>query len=89
VDEDVTQLEHLVNTYRKRTGRLPGSIGDLVRTGLIGGVPVDPTGQPYQITPDGRVEVRDPDRILYITKGTPPGYQMPQPKPDPKDSTSK
>ena len=79
VDEDVTQLEKLVSRYHERTGRLPGSIGDLVRGGLIGGAPVDPTGQPYKLMPDGRVEVRDPDSILYITKGTPPGYEPPKP----------
>ncbi|MFY9560098.1 MAG: hypothetical protein WAQ52_07680 [Terriglobales bacterium] len=82
VDEDVTQLEQLVSTYRGRTGRLPVSINDLVRAGLIGGVPVDPTGQPYKLMPDGRIEVRNPDSILYITKGTPPGYQPPKPQPD-------
>jgi tetratricopeptide (TPR) repeat protein len=79
VDEDVTQLEKLATLYRERTGRLPGNLGDLVKVGLIGGVPVDPTGQPYKLMPDGRVEVREPDRILYITKGTPPGYQPPKP----------
>jgi hypothetical protein len=82
VDEDVTQLEKIVSLYRDRTGRLPGTIGDLVKVGLIGGMPVDPTGQPYKILPDGRVEVGDPDSILYITKGTPPGYQPPKPRPD-------
>jgi tetratricopeptide (TPR) repeat protein len=79
VDEDVTQLEKLVSVYRERNGRLPANIGDLVRAGLIGGVPADPTGQPYKLMADGRVEVRDPDSILYITKGTPPGYQPPKP----------
>jgi tetratricopeptide (TPR) repeat protein len=82
VDEDVTQLEKLVDIYRARVGRTPGSISDLVRTGLIGSSPVDPTGQPYKITSDGRVEVRNPDSILYITKGTPPNYQPPQPQAD-------
>jgi tetratricopeptide (TPR) repeat protein len=84
VDEDVTQLEKLVSIYREQIGLLPESMSDLVRAGLIRGVPVDPTGQPYKITPDGRVEVRDPDSILYITKGTPPNYQPPQPKKDPQ-----
>jgi len=82
VDEDVAQLEKLVTLYRERIGRLPGSVSDLVKMGLIRGVPADPTGQPYKLMPDGRVEVRDPDRILYITKGTPPGYQPPKPMPD-------
>ncbi len=75
VDEDVTQLEKLASLYRERTGRLAGNMGDLVKAGLIKDVPADPTGQAYRLMPDGRVEVRDPDSILYITKGMPPGYQ--------------
>jgi tetratricopeptide (TPR) repeat protein len=82
VDEDVTQLEKLLDIYRARVGRTPGSMSDLVRAGLIGSSPIDPTGQPYKITSDGRVEVRNPDSILYITKGTPPNYQPPQPQAD-------
>jgi hypothetical protein len=31
--------------------------------------------------PDGRVEVRDPQSILFITKGLPPGVEPPQPRP--------
>jgi len=89
VDEDVTQLEKLVATYRERTGRLPLTFGDLVRAGLIGGVPADPTGQPYKLMPDGRIEVRYPDTLLYITKGTPAGYMPPRPKADPADSGKK
>src|SRR5882762_3973135 len=80
VDEDVTQLEKLVGIYREHVGRTPGNMTDLARAGLIGGVPLDPTGQPYKFTADGRVEVRDPERILYITKGLPPGVEPPQPK---------
>jgi len=75
VDEDVTQLEKLASLYRERTGRLAGNMGDLVKAGLLKDVPADPTGQAYRLMPDGRVEVRDPDSILYITKGMPPGYQ--------------
>ncbi len=83
-DEDVTNLEQLVAAYHKQTGHLPSSVTDLIRAGLIGGVPVDPTGHAYKLMPDGRVEVQDPDSIQYITKGTPPGYEMPQPMLDPK-----
>jgi tetratricopeptide (TPR) repeat protein len=82
VDEDVTNLEKLVDLYRQQFGLQPQSIVELVRAGLLDAVPVDPTGQPYKITPDGRVEVRNPDDILYITKGTPPNYEPPRPKPD-------
>lgn len=84
VDEDVTELEKLVSTYHDRTGRWPMSIGELIRAGYIGGVPIDPTGRPYKVMAGGRVEVQDPDSIQYITKGTPPGYQPPAMKADPK-----
>ncbi|MBI3474195.1 MAG: hypothetical protein HY010_00550 [Acidobacteria bacterium] len=80
VDEDVTQLEKLVSAYRQEFGLFPASMYELVRAGMIGGVPVDPTGHPYGVMPDGRVEVQDPDSILYITKGTPLNYEPPQPK---------
>jgi hypothetical protein len=81
VDEDVTQLENVVQRYAKQVGRLPRSISDLESAGLIHGTPRDPNGHPYKITTDGRVEVQDPDSILYITKGLPPGYQPRGPRP--------
>lgn len=84
VDEDVTELEKLVHAYHERTGRWPLSIGQLVRAGYLAGVPVDPTGKSYKLMPEGRVEVQDPDSIQYITRGTPPGYQPPAMKADPK-----
>ena len=81
VDETVTQLEQVVQQYRDRKGHLPTRMSDLEAAGLIRGTPTDPTGRPYRLMPDGRVEVQDPDSILYITKGLPPGAAPPQPKP--------
>jgi tetratricopeptide (TPR) repeat protein len=85
VDEDVTRLEEVVANYRQQTGKLPTSMGDLERAGLLRGTPKDPTGRPYKLMADGRIEVQDPDRILFITKGLPPGMESPQPKPAKKD----
>lgn len=84
VDEDVTELEKLTATYHASTGHWPQSIGQLVRAGYLTGAPIDPTGKPYRLKAEGRVEVQDPDSIQYITKGTPPGYQPPKMKADPK-----
>jgi hypothetical protein len=39
------------------------------------GVPVDPDGNPYQLTREGRILVENPDDFPFITKGTPPGYK--------------
>ena len=79
VDEDVTRLEQVVEKYREKTGRLPLSIADLERAGFIHGTPVDPKGRPYKLMPDGRIEVRDPENLYFITMGLPPGAEPPQP----------
>jgi hypothetical protein len=81
VDEEVTQLEGLVAKYKRQTGRSPESMGDLERVGFIHGTPLDPNGRAYKVMPDGRVEVQDPESILYITRGLPPGMESPMPKP--------
>ena len=81
VDEEVTQLEGLVTKYRQQTGQLPVSMSDLERVGFIHGTPLDPNGHAYKLMPDGRVEVQDPESILYITRGLPPGMASPMPKP--------
>jgi hypothetical protein len=85
VDEDVTALEALVSGYREQTGWPPTSLADLQMAGMLQGIPVDPLGNPYMLTPDGRVEVRDPDHLPFILKGTPPGYVAPPPKFLPSD----
>lgn len=71
VDEDVQHLEALVQEYERRTGRLPTSLIELVETGYLRGIPVDPLGRPYKLTHDGRIEVADPDSLPFITKGLP------------------
>jgi tetratricopeptide (TPR) repeat protein len=85
VDEDVTILEKLVSHYREKTGHLPQSFSDLEAANLMRGTPVDPTGHTYKLMPDGRVEVRVPDDLPFIQKGTPRGYVAPAPKFKPID----
>jgi len=79
VDEDVTQLQKGVTRFGERTGRLPASIAELLAAEGIAGVPVDPDGHPYKMTPEGRIEVPVPDDFPFATKGLPPGYN-PLPK---------
>jgi hypothetical protein len=76
-DEDVTNLEGLTGRYQQRTGRFPSSFSELQAAGLLQGTPVDPLGHTYKLMPDGRVEVRVPDDLPFIQKGTPPGYVAP------------
>ena len=80
VEDDVTKLQELVAQYGQKTGQLPRSMSDLVTARLLQAIPEDPTGRPYKLTPQGRVEVQVPDDIPFIEKGAPPGYEPPQPK---------
>jgi tetratricopeptide (TPR) repeat protein len=78
VNEDVTTLERLTSGYRAKTGHLPHSFSDLEAADLLRGTPTDPLGQPYKLMPDGRVEVRVPDDMPFLEKGTPIGYIPPR-----------
>lgn len=75
VDEDITQLQAAVTRFGERTGRLPASMTELLAAEHLTGVPLDPDGNPYILTHEGRVEVRNPDDFPFITKGMPPGYK--------------
>jgi len=77
VDEDVTNLETLLSHYREKTSHWPEGFSDLVAAGMLPGIPVDPLGHTYKMTPDGQVEVRVPDDLPFIQKGVPPGYVPP------------
>lgn len=77
VDEDVTGLEAAVVRYQQTTGHLPRSFADMVSAGMLRGTPVDPLGNPYKLTAEGRVELRSPDDFPFVEKGLPPGYVPP------------
>src|SRR6266849_5409532 len=77
VDEAVTNLEALTARYQQQTGRYPSSFAELQAAGMLQSTPVDPLGHTYKLMPDGRVEVRVPDDLPFIQKGTPPGYVAP------------
>jgi tetratricopeptide (TPR) repeat protein len=79
VDEDVAHLQKAVTRFGERTGRLPQSMAELAAAEKLPGLPIDPDGHPYKLTPEGRVELSVPDDFPFAAKGLPPGYQ-PQPK---------
>jgi tetratricopeptide (TPR) repeat protein len=79
VEEDVTHLQEAVTRFGQRTGRLPSSISELAAAERLRGIPVDPDGHPYKLTPEGRIEVRVPDDFPLAAKGLPPGF-VPNPK---------
>jgi Tetratricopeptide repeat len=80
VDEDVTHLQAAVSRIGELTGRLPASMAELVLAEHWGGIPVDPDGNAYELTPDGQVVVQKPEDFPFITKGLPAGYIPSAPK---------
>jgi len=72
IDEAIQQLEQQVEAYRQRTGAQPASWRDLIMAGLLRGVPVDSDGKPLKLV-NGRIELQDPDRYPFITRGLPKG----------------
>ena len=75
VDESVAQLEEIIQRYSASAGHPPRNWADLVRSGYLPGIPLDPLGRPYQLLGGGRVEVAVPDDLPFITKGLPPQAQ--------------
>jgi hypothetical protein len=65
-DRDINNLQHLIQTYRQRTGALPESWADLLRGRLINHIPLAPYGEPYLLRLDGTVNVKDPDQYPYL-----------------------
>lgn len=70
----VTALERAVAAFRQGRGSNPQSWQEMVVAGYLRGVPVDPLGNPYKLV-DGRVELAEPEKLPFTTKGLPPGMQ--------------
>lgn len=73
VDAEVEQLQAIVMEFNHRTGRFPSNFAEMAAAGWLRGIPVDPKGHPYQLTPEGRVEVESVKDLPYITQGIPEG----------------
>jgi tetratricopeptide (TPR) repeat protein len=56
-DEDIEHLNAFAQEFAARVGRPPKSIGEIVQSGLIPGVPADPAGHPYTIGSDGKAAI--------------------------------
>jgi hypothetical protein len=71
----VTHLQAAVTRFGQRTGRLPASMAELATAEHLPGIPSDPDGNAYQLTPEGLVQLEKPDDFPFVTKGLPPGYK--------------
>jgi hypothetical protein len=57
-------VERVVQQYRERTGVPPTSWDDMMRAGLLRGVPPDPTGVPFRLDPATGKVTLDPSSSL-------------------------
>ena len=67
-EADMDELERRTKAYRERFGQNPTGWSELVRAGLLRGVPMDPNGVPYKLLPDGSVQVKDPSQYSYLER---------------------
>ncbi len=65
-DAGIEELERRVQTYYARTGTLPATWSDLIRAGVLPGVPLDPNREPFKLMPDGTVQLRDPSKFPFF-----------------------
>jgi tetratricopeptide (TPR) repeat protein len=65
----IQELERRVQAYRDRTHALPYRWSDLVRAGLLPGIPLDSSGAAFKLMPDGTVQVEDPKKFPFLGEG--------------------
>jgi len=69
IDEDCWTLEFFVEKFRKRFGRRPAMLQDLVSSGLLKDVARDPSRVPYRYDPaSGRVRISPETKLGYLKK---------------------
>lgn len=76
VDEEVASLEAALQSYRQTAGRYPDSLSQLAAWGWHGPIH-DPEGWAFLLKPEGRIEVQQPERFPFLTRGLPPGATPP------------
>jgi tetratricopeptide (TPR) repeat protein len=67
-ESEITTLEQVTQAYYQRFKAYPEQWSDLVRAGMLRGVPLDPNGTPYKLRLDGTVQVEDPKQFPYIER---------------------
>jgi hypothetical protein len=65
-ERDMQLLESAVEAYRKKTGRLPKELSDLVREGMISRLPEEPHGGRYLLSPDGKIRSTQVQQRLKV-----------------------
>jgi tetratricopeptide (TPR) repeat protein len=68
-EADLRELRRRVQLFHDKTGTWPASWMDLVRAGLMPGIPQDPSGKVYTLSPEGTVWVQDAEKFPFLTAG--------------------
>jgi hypothetical protein len=68
VESELDELERRTKAYYERHGAYPEEWSDLIKAGLLRGVPVDPNGVPYRLRLDGTVQVADAKKFIYLER---------------------
>jgi len=55
VERDLQALERAVKRYREERGTVPAELSDIVRAGILRGIPEEPNGGRYLMEPGGKV----------------------------------
>lgn len=75
VDNEVKILQDRVDEFTKEKGYSPAGWPELISSGMLRRVPVDPKDNPYRLV-GGRVQVSQIDLFPFITRGLPPGKEL-------------
>ena len=67
-DSEMDELERRTQAYYQRFKAYPEEWSEMVRAGLLRGVPMDPNGVPYKLRLDGTVQVEDPKQFPYLER---------------------
>ena len=73
-NQDIEEVERLARQFHDQTGGWPASMRDLVTRGLLAGLPVDPTGIPYRMGPEGKAQL-DPKSTVRLEYDRAPSPQ--------------
>lgn len=69
MDDQIEALQRLLIRYEEKTGKTPRSFAQMAEDGWIPGIPLDPAGYPYRISPDGRVLIHPTTPIITSELG--------------------
>ena len=70
-DEMIEQIQKRVELAAGELGRQPRAWQEVVQTGFLRGIPLDPKGRPLILMPDGRVQYSRPDDFPFVQLGLP------------------